>query len=182
MVGMAVVGQWTLCAASPSPIVKSATCNSNSCPTTVNLRTELAAFRPQFRLFSRVSPTRRRRLCASSSADLGIFLPHLVASMVSVSPLMMLVTLVHYLGFRFILSGASWGDLHYGQTRRHPKRPCKSFSSVLFFYLFWTVKVLNFGTLQISECDLLSWLQLLYCFLWCNLGWRNHLSFWEEGI
>ncbi|CAN7023625.1 nucleoside diphosphate kinase II, chloroplastic [Brassica rapa] len=81
MVGMAVVGQWTLCAASPSPIVKSATCNSNSCPTTVNLRTELAAFRPQFRLFSRVSPTRRRRLCASSSADLGIFLPHLVASM-----------------------------------------------------------------------------------------------------
>lgn len=86
MVGMAVVGQWTLCVASPSPRVKSATCNSNSCPTTVNLRSELSAFRPQFRLFSRVSPTRRRRLCASSSADSGIFLPHLVASMVSVSP------------------------------------------------------------------------------------------------
>ncbi|KAG2293374.1 hypothetical protein Bca52824_040043 [Brassica carinata] len=81
MVGMAVVGQWTLCVASPSPRVKSATCNSNSCPTTVNLRSELSAFRPQFRLFSRVSPTRRRRLCASSSADSGIFLPHLIASM-----------------------------------------------------------------------------------------------------
>ncbi|KAL0721317.1 hypothetical protein Bca4012_035916 [Brassica carinata] len=81
MVGMAVVGgQWTLCVASPSPRVKSATCNSNSSPAAVNLRTELAAFRPQFRLFSRVSPS-RRRLCASSSADSGIFLPHLVASM-----------------------------------------------------------------------------------------------------
>lgn len=85
---MAAVGQCTpLCVASPSPRVKSATCNSNLSPTTttVSSRTELAAFRPQFRLFSRVSPS-RRRLYASSPADSGIFLPHLVASMVKAFP------------------------------------------------------------------------------------------------
>ncbi|CAH2043694.1 unnamed protein product [Thlaspi arvense] len=85
MVGVAVVGQWTLCIASPSsssssPRRNSAILSSHCSTTTVNFRTELAAFRPQFRLFSRISPS-RRRLCASSSADSGIFLHHLVASM-----------------------------------------------------------------------------------------------------
>ncbi|CAG7860394.1 unnamed protein product [Brassica rapa] len=77
---MAVVGQCTLCVASPSPRLTPAICNSTSSPTTVNLRAELAAFRPQFRLFSRTPPS-RRRLRASSSSESGIFLPHLVASM-----------------------------------------------------------------------------------------------------
>ncbi|KAL1203981.1 Nucleoside diphosphate kinase II [Cardamine amara subsp. amara] len=85
MVGVAVVGQWTLCVTSPSsssspPARNSACFNTHCSPAKVNLRTELAAFRPQFRLFSRDS-TSCRRLRASSSADSGIFLPHLVASM-----------------------------------------------------------------------------------------------------
>ncbi|KAG5382137.1 hypothetical protein IGI04_033607 [Brassica rapa subsp. trilocularis] len=78
---MAVVGQWTLCVASPSPRLTPAICSSTSSPTTVNLRAELAAFRPQFRLFSRTSPSRRRLRASTSSAESGIFLPHLVASM-----------------------------------------------------------------------------------------------------
>ncbi|CDY16729.1 BnaA09g06530D [Brassica napus] len=76
---MAVVGQWTLCVASPR--LTPAICSSTSSPTTVNLRAELAAFRPQFRLFSRTSPSRRRLRASTSSAESGIFLPHLVASM-----------------------------------------------------------------------------------------------------
>ncbi|XP_010460092.1 PREDICTED: nucleoside diphosphate kinase II, chloroplastic isoform X2 [Camelina sativa] len=86
MVGVAaVVSKWTLCVASSSlssspPERNSANLNPYCSPAKVNLRTELAAFRPQFRLFSRDSSS-RRRLRASSSADSGIFLPHLVASM-----------------------------------------------------------------------------------------------------
>ncbi|NP_001288834.1 nucleoside diphosphate kinase II, chloroplastic-like [Brassica rapa] len=79
MVGTRVVGQWTLCVASPR--LTPAICSSTSSPTTVNLRAELAAFRPQFRLFSRTSPSRRRLRASTSSAESGIFLPHLVASM-----------------------------------------------------------------------------------------------------
>ncbi|KAF3500852.1 hypothetical protein F2Q69_00040095 [Brassica cretica] len=78
---MAGVGQWTLCVASPSPRLTPAICSSNSSPTTVNFRAELAAFRPQFRLFSRTSPSRRRLRASSSEESGGIFLPHLVASM-----------------------------------------------------------------------------------------------------
>ncbi|CAN8264539.1 unnamed protein product [Cochlearia groenlandica] len=82
MVGVAVVSEWSLSLASSSSSERNSRIRSSShfAPTTVNLGTELAAFRPQFRLFSRNSPS-RRRVGASSSADSGIFLPHLVASM-----------------------------------------------------------------------------------------------------
>lgn len=83
MVGVAVVSKWTLSVASSSlSSSPPASLNPHCSPAKVNLRTQLAAFRPQFRLFSRNSSS-RRRLRASSSADSGIFLPHLVASMVA---------------------------------------------------------------------------------------------------
>lgn len=78
MEGVGIVGKWSHCvtpAKFPARNSKNRSCYC-SLSSTVNLRTDLAAYRPQFRLFS------RRRLRASNSVEPGIFLPHLVASLV----------------------------------------------------------------------------------------------------
>ncbi|CAA7056458.1 unnamed protein product [Microthlaspi erraticum] len=82
MEGVGVVSQWSHCVAPAASRKTTAARNSMnrssySSLSTVNLRADLAAFRPQFRLFSRHS----RCLRASNSAESGIFLPHLVASL-----------------------------------------------------------------------------------------------------
>ncbi|CAH2064840.1 unnamed protein product [Thlaspi arvense] len=87
MEGVGVVCKWSQClapaASRKTTPARNSTNRSSNCSisSTVNLRTDLAAYRPQFRLFSRHSIS-RRRLPASNSAESGIFLPHLVASMV----------------------------------------------------------------------------------------------------
>ncbi|XP_010545974.1 PREDICTED: nucleoside diphosphate kinase II, chloroplastic [Tarenaya hassleriana] len=86
MEGVAVVGGWSLSVSPPfsssSPARAPAVRCSSFSPAKVSLRSQshLAAFRPHFHLFSRHSPC-RRLLRASCSAEPGIFLPHLVASM-----------------------------------------------------------------------------------------------------
>lgn len=205
MVGATVVSKWTLCVTSP-PVRNSAGLNPHCPPARVNLRTELAAFRPQFRLFSRDSSS-RRRLRASSSAESGIFLPHLVASMVCVLPfrlceLLCFLTLkwwlnyeIRNLGFILVLmnlieiywpfdpyfivfcivSGGSWGDLHYGETWWHTTRPCKRFC-FSFLRLNYYVSLWSFE----CDCITLSYIEVMIHLMF--LGRRNHLSLWEEGI